>query len=364
MAKKLFSSYQLGDMQLKNRLVMAPLTRSRAIDNIPNELMATYYGQRAAAGLIITEGTSPSPNGLGYPRIPGVFSDAQVAGWKKVTEAVHTNGGKIFLQIMHTGRVGHPLNLPENAQVLAPSAVRADDQMYTDAEGMKDLPEPIAMTVEQVEEAITEYVQAAQNAIEAGFDGVEIHGANGYLIEQFINPKTNQRTDKYGGTIEKRVKFLLEVVKRVGAAIGKNKVGVRLSPFGVNAAMPTFDKEETYETFKHIAQALSGQAVYLHIVDHSSMGAPNVPADLKQALHQRFAGTYILSGGYDQERAENDLQANKGDLVAFGRHFLANPDLVKRFQQNAELNDPNPDTFYTPGAEGYTDYPVLEEATA
>lgn len=358
MSKQLFSSTTLGQLNLRNRVVMAPMTRSRAIDNIPNELMATYYAQRAEAGLIITEGTSPSPNGLGYPRIPGAYSDAQAAGWKKVTDAVHEKGGKIFLQIMHTGRVTHPLNLPDGGKVLAPSAIKATEQMYTDSEGMQDLPEPKAMSEEEVESVIEEYVNTAKKAIEAGFDGVELHGANGYLIDQFINPTTNQRTDQWGGSAENRNRFALEVARRVGAAIGADRVGIRVSPYGAFNGMGTWDSLE--EDYTQLAKGLSDLGlVYIHIVDHSPMGAPPVSDSVKQKIREAFAQSYILSGGYDAERAEADLQAGKGDLVAFGRPFIANPDLVTRMQTGAEIAMPGQDTFYTPGEKGYTDYPSL-----
>ena len=218
---QLFSTTTLGGVTLQNHLVMAPMTRSRAINNVPNELIAQYYAQRASAGLIVTEGTSPSPNGLGYARIPGIFSDEQIAGWRRVTEAVHARGGRIFVQLMHTGRVSHALNLPAGARVLAPSAIAAAGEMYTDADGMKPLPVPEAMTDADITAAVAEFAQAATNAVAAGFDGIELHSANGYLLEQFIRPSSNQRTDRYGGTIGNRVRFLLEVVDATVAAIGK-----------------------------------------------------------------------------------------------------------------------------------------------
>lgn len=354
----LFSTFRLGDIQLKNRVVMAPLTRSRAINNIPNDLMATYYGQRSGAGLIITEGTSPSPNGLGYPRIPGVFSEEQLAGWKKITTAVHDNGGKIFLQLMHTGRVAHPDNLPDGASVLAPSELAAPEQMYTDENGMQDFPVPHGMSINEISAAIGEYVTAAKNAISAGFDGVEIHAANGYLIEQFINPLTNQRKDKYGGSVERRLRFALEVTEKIVEAIGDKKVGMRISPYGVFNGTGAFDSIE--ETYQFLVRQISGMGVqYIHVVDHSSMGTPEVPDSIKKIIRDNFSGAYILSGGYDKARAEKDLQDNKGDLVSFGRPFISNPDLVERMQQDAKLAEPNADLFYTPGAEGYTDYPSL-----
>ncbi|MEL7118780.1 MAG: alkene reductase [Bacteroidota bacterium] len=359
MSQQLFTTYQLGGAQLQNRVVMAPLTRSRAIGNIPNDLMATYYGQRNGAGLIITEGTSPSPNGLGYPRIPGAYSAEQVAGWKKVTAAVHEGGAKIFLQIMHTGRVGHTLNLPEGGEVIAPSPLAAADQIYTDAEGQKELPIPREMTLADIENAIEEYVLTAKNAMEAGFDGVELHAANGYLIEQFTNPTSNKRTDEYGGGIENRAKFLLTIAEKVGTAIGTDKVGVRLSPNGVNAAMKLYDQDKTVADFNYVAEHLKDKVVYIHIADHSSMGTPALPTGLKASMKEKFGGTFLMSGGLSKESAEAAIQAGEADLVVFGRQFLANPDLIERFKQDAPLNDPNFNTFYTPGAEGYTDYPTL-----
>ncbi len=354
----LFSPTKLGPLTLQNRLVMSPLTRNRATGNVPNDLMVEYYGQRASAGLIITEGTSPSPNGLGYPRIPGAFSAAQTAGWKRVTDAVHAKGAKIFLQLMHTGRIGHAANLPAGASIVAPSAVAAAGEIYTDAEGMKPHGTPKAMTEADIKTAIGEYVQAAKNAVAAGFDGVELHGANGYLIEQFIRPNSNQRKDAYGGSIENRARFGLEVAKAVIAAIGKDKVGIRLSPFGAFNDMPPYPEMEA--DYAYLARQLNALGLaYVHLVDHSSMGAPAVPQSIKDTFRKEFKGALILSGGYDAARAEADLAAGKADLIAFGRPFLANPDLIKRWQSGAALNAPDPNTFYTPGPKGYTDYPAL-----
>jgi N-ethylmaleimide reductase len=354
----LFSPTTLGTLTLQNHLVMSPLTRCRAIGNIPNELMAEYYAQRSSAGLIITEGTSPSPNGLGYPRIPGIFSPEQVTGWKLVTDAVHAKGAKIFIQFMHCGRVAHSLNLPAGARVLAPSAVVAAGDMYTDAEGMKQNAVPQAMTEGDIRTAIQEYTQAAKNAVAAGFDGVELHGANGYLLEQFIRPNSNQRNDRYGGSIENRARFVLEVADAVIEAIGKDKVGIRLSPYGVFNDMPLYDEMEADYTY--LAQQLNELGlVYIHLVDHSSQGAPVVPDSIKNMFRSTFKGKLILSGGYDAARAESDLAAGKCDLIAVGRPILANPDLVERWKTGAALNEVDMNTFYTPGAKGYTDYPTL-----
>ncbi|MEM6645286.1 MAG: alkene reductase [Bacteroidota bacterium] len=357
----LFSPLTLGDLTLKNRVIMAPMTRSRAIGNVPNALMAEYYGQRADAGLLITEGTAPSPNGLGYARIPALFSEAQVEGWKQVTAAVHAKGGAIFAQVMHTGRVSHPDNMPSGAEVVAPSAARLEgEQMWTDKGGMQDYPTPRAMTQADIDAAIQEFVAAAQNAIAAGFDGVELHGANGYLIDQFINVASNARGDEYGGSVANRSRFALEVAQATADAIGAQRVGIRLSPYGVFNGMGIFGSLDA--TFRHLAEQL-GQIglAYIHLVDHSAMGAPEVPTAIKTSIRDAFGGPIIISGGYDAERAEQDLADGLGHLVAFGRPFLANPDLVERFRTGAALNEADSNTFYTPGPEGYLDYPTLDE---
>lgn len=354
----LFSKTTLGPLSLQNHLVMCPLTRSRAIGNVPNDLMVEYYAQRASAGLIITEGTSPSPNGLGYPRIPGIFSDAQVTAWAKVTEAVHARGAKFFMQLMHTGRIGHSLNLPAGAKVLGPSAVAASGQMFTDAEGLQSHPVPAEMTQADIDSTIAEYAKAAKNAVAAGFDGIELHGANGYLLEQFIRPNSNRRTDRYGGAIENRARFVLEVADAAISAIGRDRVGIRLSPFGVFNDMPLYAEMEA--DYAYLAQKLDAAGlIYVHLVDHSAGGAPQVPWSVKDMFRRTFKRTLILSGGYDATRAESDLVARKCDLIAFGKPFLANPDLVARWQTGAPLNAPDANTFYTPGSKGYTDYPAL-----
>lgn len=354
----LFSPFTLGTITLKNRLVMAPMTRSRAVqDNAPAELEAKYYGQRAGAGLIITEGTSPSPNGLGYARIPGIYNNTQKEGWEKVAEAVHAKGSKLFIQLMHTGRVSAHHNLPQGGIILAPSAVKASGQMWTDTAGMQDHATPKAMSKEELDSTKEEFVHAAQLAIEAGADGIELHSANGYLLEQFLSPFSNIRTDEYGGSIKNRCRFVLEVAQAVADTIGKDKVGIRVSPYGNFNDMPAYDSIDA--TYKYLTEALSNIGLaYIHIVDHSSMGAPVVSADLKAFIRTNFKGAYILSGGYTQEKAENDLKDNKGDLVAFGKPFINNPDLDVRFRDALPLNaDLKFDLLYTPGENGYTDYP-------
>jgi len=340
---------------------MAPMTRSRAIGNIPNDLMATYYRQRAGAGLIVTEGTSPSPNGLGYSRIPGLFNESQVIGWKKVTDAVHAAEGKIFVQLMHTGRIGHLLNLPAGAAVLAPSAIKAAGQMWTDQQGMQDFPVPRAMNDEELKESVSEFENAAALALKAGFDGVELHGANGYLLEQFLSPISNQRTDQYGGSIENRCRFVLEVVDAVSKTIGKEKTGIRLSPFGVASDMPHYPEIE--ETYTYLAEQLNNRGIaYIHLVDHSAMGAPVVPFSIKKTIHAKFKNTMILTGGYNLVSAEADINSNFTDLVGFGRQFINNPDLVVRFKNSWPLAVVmDADTFYTPGEKGYINYPEYAE---
>ncbi|MFV8355878.1 alkene reductase [Flavobacterium sp. XS1P32] len=355
---ELFTLKKLGSIDLKNRIVMAPMTRCRAIDNIPNELMAEYYKQRSNAGLIITEGTSPSLNGLGYARIPGIFSKVQVEGWKKTTKAVHENGGKIIIQLMHSGRISHPLNMPIESQILAPSQVKAAGQMWTDLKGLQDFPVPKEMTEQDILHAKTEYVAAAENALFAGFDGVELHGANGYLLEEFLSPISNIRTDQYGGSIENRCRFVLDVVAAVAQAIGKEKTGIRLSPYGVASDMPHYP--EIHETYDYLTKELNKLDIaYIHLVDHSATGAPAVPKEIKKLIRHNFKNTLILCGGYDKESAEAAIESGLTDLVAFGRPFINNPDLVERFKNDWPLSeDLKTDLFYSADEKGYTDYPI------
>ncbi|MDT8341001.1 MAG: alkene reductase [Longimicrobiales bacterium] len=355
----LFTPFSLGRLRLPNRAVMAPMTRSRAPGNRPNDLMAEYYRQRAGAGLIVTEGTSPSPNGLGYPRIPGLFDRDQVAGWRGVADAVHAAGGRIFVQLMHTGRVTHPANLPAGATALAPSPVPLEStRMWVDGEGLLEIPAARAMTPVEVEATLEEFTAGARLAVDAGFDGVELHGANGYLIEQFLHPHTNRRDDDWGGSLEARAGFCLEAARRAAAAIGPERVGIRLSPFGTFNEMPA--DPEADALYRYLARELNAlDLAYLHVIDPGPMGGPTLPADLLPAMREVFSGAFILAGGYDLERAQRDLRAGRGDLVAFGRPFLANPDLVERLRAGAALNEPRPDLFYSGGAEGYTDYPAL-----
>lgn len=354
----LFEKSTLATLSLQNRFVMSPLTRCRALGNVPTDLMVEYYTQRASAGLIISEGTSPSANGIGYARIPGIYSAAQIVGWSKVTAAVHGEGAKMFMQIMHCGRIGHPLNVPAGGQILAPSALAAAGEMWTDSSGMQPNAMPTAMTEAQIKSTVAEYAQGAKNALDAGFDGVELHAANGYLLEQFIRPTSNQRTDAYGGSLENRARFVLEVVDAVVKAVGKDKVGIRLSPFGVFNDMLVYP--ELADEYAYLAEQLNASGVvYIHLVDHSPMGAPAVPASIKAMFRKVFKGALILSGGYDAVRADKDIADGRCDLVAFGRPFLANPDFIARSKAGAAMNAPDMDSFYTADAKGYTDYPLL-----
>ena len=356
--KKLLTPYTKGNFELKNHLVMSPMTRSRAIGNLPNQLMADYYGQRTGAGLIITEGTAPSPEALSYPRIPGVFSQQQVDAWKPITHNVHREESKIFLQLMHTGRIGHNDNLPEKTALAGASDIKASGQIFTDTKGLQDYSVPVALSKEGIKNVVEGFVVAAINAIAAGFDGVEIHGANGYLIEQFLNPNVNNREDEYGGTMEHRSRFAIEVAAAIARAIGKEKVGIRFSPFSKLGDLAEYGEKETHNTYAYLAQKLDElQVVYLHI----AVNAP-IPAKTFQAIRENFSGTIILANGLTPETGEEMLDKGFADLVAFGRSFLSNPDFAERIKTNAALNPVDFSTLYTPGAKGYTDYPAINSS--
>lgn len=353
--KKILAPYHWKTLKLKNRLVMAPMTRSRAIDNLPNDLMAKYYGQRSGAGLIITEGTAPTPESLGYARIPGIFNEAQIKGWKKITEAVHEGGSKFFIQLLHTGRIGHVDNLPPGYRLAAVSNKKANGQMFTDTKGLQEYSQPAAMTTEAVYECIRGHVQAAVNAIEAGFDGVELHGANGYLVEQFLHPVINDRSDEFGGSLENRCRFVLQLAEQTAKAIGKDKVGIRFSPYSTLGDLEAYQGDEVHQTYSYLAEQLNKiDIAYIHI----SL-SPDVPQHTLDAIRSYFEGTLIFCNGFTPETAEQYLAEGKSDLIAFARTFLANPDLDVRIELESELNQPNPSTFYTPGSYGYIDYPTL-----
>lgn len=358
MSNALFESVSMGPHKLRNRLVMNPMTRCRAdAEAVPTPIMATYYAQRATAGLIVTEGVAPSPNGRGYARTPGLWNAEQVAAWQPVTAAVHAKGGVIFAQIMHTGRVSHPGNMPEGARVVAPSALALAGQMYTDGAGMQDYPVPEAMTEADIAQAKAEIVLAAQNAIAAGFDGVELHGANGYLLEQFLSPDTNQRSDGWGGSVANRIRFVVEVAQAVVAAVGGDRVGIRLSPYGTASGMAAYaEVDETYLTLT--AELAKAGLIYVHLVDHAGMGNPPIPAEFRAALRKAWPRTFITGGSFDAALGAQAVADGATDLVGIGRAFIANPDLVARLQAGAELAAPDFSTFYTPGEAGYTDYPT------
>jgi N-ethylmaleimide reductase len=356
--KQLLMPYNGTSLQLKNHIVMAPMTRSRAIGNLPNALMARYYAQRAGAGLIITEGTAPAPEALGYARMPGIFSNKQIEGWKLVTAAVHQGGTKIFSQLLHTGRISHVANLPEDVRPVGASAIPALGQMYTDALNMQDYSMPVALTTDRVQKVIASYVAAAKNAIAAGFDGVELHGANGYLIEQFLNPNVNDRADQYGGSIENRARFAVEVAKQVSEAIGRDKVGIRLTPNSTLGDLQPYDADTTRETYTHLARELNRVGLaYIHIgID------PKVPVATLSGIRKEFGGTLIHCNGFTAETAETQLQNGDADLIAFGRNFLANPDFVERIIAGAPLNPVDFTTLYTADEKGYIDYPAMTGA--
>ncbi len=352
----MFEPYQMGSIKLSNRIIMAPMTRSRAIGNVANDMIAEYYTQRASAGLIISEGIAPSPNGLGYARIPGLFNEAQVASWKKVTDAVHNAGSKIFAQIMHTGRVSHSANMPAGAKVLAPSAVAATGDIWTDIQAMQPMPVPEAMTAAEVESTIQEYVLAAENAIAAGFDGIELHSANGYLLEQFLNPGVNQRTDNYGGSIENRARFVIEVAAAVANKIGKEKVGLRISPYNPYNSMPAY--HEVFATYDYLSKELNKIGIlYLHMIDYAARATEEGQA-LIQTIRNNFTNTLILNGGYNRERAEEVLTNGLADAISFGSPFVSNPNLPHKLQHAVDLKAADPALFFSAGAEGFTDYPL------
>jgi N-ethylmaleimide reductase len=355
----LFEPFEFGRITLRNRLVMAPMTRNRATaDHVPTAIMATYYAQRASMGLIVTEGVAPSPDGAGYPRIPGLYNAEQVAAWQPITQAVHDAGGHIFAQLMHTGRASHTANLPAGARVVSSAAVALPDAIYTDSQGPQPASAPHALEASEIAAVVQEFVAAARHAMDAGFDGIELHAANGYLIEQFLNANLNTRTDAYGGSAANRNRFALEVAIATAEAIGADRVGIRISPHGAFNAMGAFEGVD--EQFIALATELGAlKLAYLHLVNHASMGAPALPATLPAQLKAAFGGVFIASGGLDRAQAEALLTSGAADLVAFGRPALANPDLVERLRSGAPLNGPDFATFYTPGEAGYTDYPVV-----
>ena len=354
----LFQPFRLGDLDLPNRIVMAPLTRNRATPgtDAANDLMAAYYRQRASAGLIVTEASQISRQGQGYIWTPGLYSEAQVEGWRKTTRAVHEAGGRIFAQMWHVGRVSHKSLQPNGGQPVAPSAIRAKTRTFI-ATGFADVSEPRALTAPEIAAIVEDYAHAAENAKRAGFDGVEAHAANGYLIDQFLRDGSNRRDDAYGGGIENRARFALEVVDAVLKVWPAARVGVRIAP--VSPANDVADSNPT-GLFGYLAQRLSERRLaYVHVVEGATQGPRDYAPFDYAALRRNFAGAYIANNGYTRELAIETLASGRADLIAFGKPFIANPDLVERLRVAAPLAEPNRDTFYGGGAQGYTDYPTL-----
>ena len=367
----LFEPVQLGSLVLANRVFMAPLTRNRAhADDVASELAATYYSQRASAGLIVTEATQISPMGKGYINTPGIYSNEQVRAWSRIVEAVHKSGGRIFLQLWHVGRISHTSLLPNNAQPVAPSAIRANsltliatepEPVSGPAPASRPVPvsEPVALTASGIKETLDDYRRAAGNAKAAGFDGVEIHAANGYLIDQFLKTGSNRRTDEYGGVATNRVRFLMETVERVLEVWDSGHVGVRISPTGRFNDMTDNDP---VETFSVATARLNGYGLgYLHVVETGLSSKGSTEKDRATSAHLRtlWKSLYVVNGGYDGLRGESALSTGHADAVAYGRAFLANPDLPRRLQLGAALNEPDSTTFYGGDAAGYTSYPAL-----
>ena len=359
----LFEPTQLGPYRLANRIVMAPLTRSRAsASGVATPLMAEYYAQRASAGLIVAEGTNISPQARGYALTPGLYSGEQVEAWRAVTAGVHAHGGRIFPQLWHVGRISHPSLQPGGALPVAPSAIRPQATAYTDR-GFEPCVTPRALATGEIAMIVEQYRQAAVNALAAGFDGVEIHAANGYLIDQFLRDSTNRRTDDYGGSREKRARLLLEVVRAASAACGAERVGVRLSPLSpVNGAALDSDPAGT---FGFVVARLNELGIaYIHVIEGVTQGPRAVPGGFDlQTLRRAFQGCYIANNGYDLRLAVEARRHELADLISFGRLYIANPDLVERFTVGAPLNEPDRTTFFGGGAAGYTDYPRLAPAT-
>jgi N-ethylmaleimide reductase len=359
----LFQPYPLGPLTLANRIVMAPLTRNRAGEGlVPSPLASTYYAQRASAGLIITEATQVSAQAQGYQDTPGLYTQDQIDGWRTVTDAVHARGGHIFVQLWHVGRISHVDLQPGNAAPVSASALRAQTKTFVN-NGFVDVSEPRALDIDELPAIVDDFRQAAANAIAAGFDGVEIHGANGYLLEQFIKDGANQRADAYGDSVENRARLLLEVTAAVAREIGADRTGVRISPVSpANAISTVSDPQPQYD---YIVDQLSALGiVYLHVVEGATGGPRDVAPFDFDGLRRRFNGTYLANNGYDLQLASARVSEGKADLVAFGRPFISNPDLVERLKRGAALAALNPATLYGGGAEGYTDYPTLAEAHA
>ncbi|TCK28742.1 N-ethylmaleimide reductase [Ancylobacter aquaticus] len=357
--KSLFDTYRLGDVILANRIVMAPLTRNRAgAGLVPSPLAVEYYRQRATAGLIITEATQISATAQGYQDTPGIFTEAQIEGWKKITDAVHAAGGHIFVQLWHVGRVSLRSLQPDGAAPLAPSAVRANTKTYAN-NGFADVDEPRALLLEEIPGIVDDFRKASANAIRAGFDGVEIHGANGYLIDQFLRDGANKRTDAYGGSIENRTRFLKEVLEAVIGEIGAERTGLRLSPVTPASDLSDSDPQPLFNHVMDVVESL--HPVYVHMIEGATGGPRDIVPDFDfEALRARFTGAWMVNNGYDKAMAEEAVATGKADLVAFGKPFISSPDAVERMRRDVAFNELDRDTLYGGDAKGYTDYPTLE----
>lgn len=359
----LLKPIKMGDMELKNRVIMAPMTRNRANNkhNAPTDLHAEYYKQRASAGLIISEGAQISYQARGYINTAGIHLPEQIEGWKKVTDAVHVEDGKIFVQLWHVGRISHP-DFHNGEKPVAPSAINANAQCFTE-EGFKDTVEPRAMTTEEVKQTVQDFKRAAKNAVDAGFDGIEIHSSNGYLLHQFFNKSSNHRTDEYGGSIENRARILFEILNAVKVFMPENKIGLRLNPsldgiFGMEA------DEETIPTFEYIVKKLNEyDLAYLHLSEpfNDVSEKDYLVSNIAEHFRPLYKGNLMINAGFDQDSGNKVIEEGHADMVAFGKLFISNPDLPVRFEKNAEMQDWDQDTFYAIGKEGYTDYPKLEE---
>ncbi len=363
MVEKLFTPLTIGDLTLPNRVVMAPLTRNRALPDgdVPHALNAEYYAQRASAGLIVTEASQISPEGKGYIQTPGIYSEAQVAGWRLVTEAVHAKGGRIFCQLWHVGRISHVSLQPDGQSPVAPSAIQAKAQTFA-ASGFVDVSPPRALRLDEIPRVVDDYVKAARNAKEAGFDGIELHAANGYLIDQFMRDGTNKRSDAYGGSIENRTRLLAEILAGLTAVFPPKRVGVRFSPFSSFADISDSDPLTMFGAA--LERANDAGLGYVHIIEGETGGPRSFPPEAVSLVRAKFDGAYMANNGYDRETAIEAVDSGTVDLVAFGKLIIANPDLVARLEQNAPLNEPDQATFYGGDAKGYTDYPTLAEVAA
>ena len=360
---KLFEPFKLGPIMLPNRLVMAPLTRNRAVPPgmVPSPLAVDYYGQRASAGLLVTEASQVSQQGQGYQDTPGIYSKEQVAGWRKVTDRVHEKGGRIFIQIWHVGRISHDSLQPNGGKPVAPSAIRAKGKTFVN-NSFTDISEPRALELSEIPGIIEDFKRGTDNALTAGFDGVEIQGANGYLLDQFAKDGTNQRSDTYGGSIENRARLMLEVSKAVAAVAGAERTGIRISP--VTPANDASDSNPQ-PLFDHIVDGLNAlKLTYIHVIEGATGGPRDIAPFDYASLRKRFKQAYVANNGYDFDLANKVLEASVADLIAFGKPFISNPDLVERLKKGAPLNEWDKNTFYGGGAKGYTDYPTLGAAQA